>query len=142
MERSIYEFPALFRRVHMERPGEIEAEAAFMQALWQRHRNAKVRRVLDVACGDSPHGQIYARDGMEVVGIDRSAPMLRAGRAKATSTHPIRFYRRQFERFTLPERPFDAAFLMSETFPVMATNAAIISHLQAVGRLLKEGGLY
>ena len=142
MERSIYEFPAIFRRVHMERPGEIEAEAAFMREIWRRHRKARVRRVLDVACGNSPHGQIYAREGIEVVGVDRSPAMLTAGRAETPQTRPIRFYRRRFERFRLPERPFDVAFMMSETFPVMATNAAIMTHLRSVARLLKTGGLY
>jgi SAM-dependent methyltransferase len=142
MERSIYEFPAIFRRVHMERPGEIEAEAAFMRAIWQRHRRRSVRRVLDIACGNSPHGQLFAREGVAVVGIDRSPIMLAAGQIENASIPNLRFYRRNFERFTLPERPFDAAFMMSETFPVMASNAAIISHLQSVGRLLKKGGIY
>lgn len=142
MERSIYEFPAIFRRVHMERPGEIEAEAAFMRVIWQRHCGRPVRRVLDIACGNSPHGRIFARDGLAMVGIDRSPVMLAVGREQNASIPNLRFYRRNFERFSLPERPFDAAFMMSETFPVMADNAAIISHLQSVGRLLKKGGLY
>ena len=142
MERSIYEFPAIFRRVHMERPGEIEAEATFMRAIWERHRKAPVRRVLDIACGNSPHGQLLAREGLVAVGIDRSPVMLAAGLYENRSQPNLRFYRRNFERFTLPEPPFDAAFMMSETFPVMADNSAIISHLQSVGRLLKKGGLY
>ncbi|HUN60312.1 MAG TPA: class I SAM-dependent methyltransferase [Candidatus Binataceae bacterium] len=142
MERSIYEFPAIFRRVHMERPGEIEAETAFMRAIWGRHRKRPVRRIMDIACGESPHGQIFARDGLTIVGIDRSPEMLAAGRNKNTVMPKLRFYRRNFERFTLPELPFDAAFMMSETFPVMAANSAIISHLQSVGRLLKKEGLY
>jgi SAM-dependent methyltransferase len=142
MERSIYEFPAIFRRVHMERPGEIEAETVFMHEVWRRHRRTPVRRVLDLACGTSPHGQILAHEGLTVVGIDHSPVMLAAGRAAAARVRNLSFYRRNFERFTLPESPFDAAFLMSETFPVMASNAAIMSHLQAVGRLLKKGGLY
>lgn len=142
MERSIYEFPAIFRRVHMERPGEIEAEAAFMRAVWERHRKRPVRRVLDIASGNSPHGQIFAHEGFTVVGVDRSPTMLAAGRDAQAASPKLRFYRRNFERFTLPEHPFDAAFLMSETFPVMTTNEAILAHLRSVGRLLQKGGLY
>ena len=142
MERSIYEFPAIFRRVHMERPGEIEAEAAFMRAVWTRHRKRPVRRVLDIACGNSPHGQIFASECVTVVGIDRSPAMLAAGRGEHAAMPNVRFYRRNFERFSLPERPFDAAFLMSETYPVMTTNAAILGHLRSVGRLLKKSGIY
>lgn len=142
MEPSIYAYPAIFRRVHMERPGEIAAEVAFLKQVWRRHLGARpVGRVLDVACGDSPHGIALAREGVAVAGIDRSPTMIAAGR-KAAGGAPIRFYRRSIERFRIPERPFDAAFFMSETFPIMTGNRALLSHLVSVGRLLRRGGLY
>src|SRR5713101_5354750 len=74
MERSIYEFPDIFRRVHMEKPGDIE------------------------------------REGVEVAGIDRSPTMIAAGRAESGQGGTIRFYRRNIEKFRLPEQPFDVAF--------------------------------
>ena len=141
MESSIYEYPAIFRRVHIEKPAEIGAEVDFMRKVWRRHLRRPVRRVLDVACGDSPHGHALARAGIAVAGIDHSATMIAAGR-KAAGRAPIRFYRRSIERFRLPERPFDAAFFMSETFPIMTENRALLSHLASVGRLLHRGGLY
>jgi SAM-dependent methyltransferase len=141
MEPSIYEYPAIFRRVHMEKPSEIGAEVAFMRKVWRRHLKRPVRRVLDVACGDSPHGLALARAGMEVAGIDRSPTMIAKGRKEA-GLAPIRFYRRPIERFRIPERPFDAAFFMSETFPIMTDNRPLLSHLASVGRLLGRGGLY
>ncbi|MGC2275290.1 MAG: class I SAM-dependent methyltransferase, partial [Candidatus Binatus sp.] len=66
--------------------------------------------------------------------------MIAAGRRKA-NPH-LHFYRRSIERFTLPERAFDAAIFMSETFPVIVENANLLSHLKSVGRALKRGGLY
>ena len=141
MEPSIYEYPAIFRRVHMEKPAEIGAEVDFMREVWRRHLKRPVRRVLDVACGDSPHGIALARAGITVAGIDRSPTMIAAGR-KAAGSAPIRFYRRSIERFRLPERAFDAAFFMSETFPIMTGNHALLSHLVSVGRSLGRGGLY
>jgi SAM-dependent methyltransferase len=142
MERSIYEFPAIFRRVHKERPGDIEAEVWFLKKVWRRHLERPVRRVLDIACGNSPHGQILARAGCEVAGIDRSPTMIAAGRTESHGLDRIRFYRRPIAKFTLPERPFDAAIFMSETFPVMTRNAEILSHLESVARLLRRGALY
>jgi SAM-dependent methyltransferase len=142
MERSIYEFPDIFRRVHMERPGEIEEEAAFLREVWRRHYRRPIRRVLDLACGNSPHGQILARAGIVAVGVDDSPTMISAGRGESRNLGVMRFYRRKIERFKLPERPFDAAIFMCETFPVLRTNAALLSHLQSVARLLKRGGLY
>ncbi len=141
MEPSIYRYPAIFRRVHMEKPAEIGAEVEFMRAVWRRHMKHPVRRVLDVACGDSPHGIALAARGIAVAGIDRSATMIAAGR-KAAAGMPIRFYRRSIEQFRLPERPFDAAFFMSETFPIMTSNRALLTHLGSVGRALRRGGLY
>jgi SAM-dependent methyltransferase len=142
MERSIYEFPDIFRRVHMERPHEIRDEVHFLRQVWDRHRARPVRRVLDIASGNSPHGQMLAREGIVVAGVDRSPTMIAAGRAESRGLRGIRFYRRPIERFTLPEAPFDAALLMSETFPIMAGNDALMSHLRSVGRLLRRGGLY
>ncbi len=142
MEPSIYEYPDVFRRAHMESPGEIPAEVIFLQQVWKRHRKRPTRRVLDIACGDSPHGRLLADDGFEVVGIDRSAAMIAAGRRKARAIANLRFYRRPIEKFTLPERSFDAAIFMSETFPVIVENSRLLSHLKSVGRALKRGGLY
>jgi SAM-dependent methyltransferase len=142
MEHSIYEFPDIFRRVHMEEPRDIALEVRFMRRVWRKHLARPVTRVLDLACGNSPHGQILARDGIEVVGVDRSPTMIAAGRRESAGQGSIAFYRRPIERFRIPERPFDAAFFMSETFPVMTDNRDIISHLQSIGRLLKRGGLY
>src|SRR5258708_40172862 len=83
MEPSIYESPAIFRRVHMEKPAEIGAEVDFMREVWRRHLKRPVRRVLDVACGDSPHGLALARAGITVAGIDHSPTMIAAGRKAA-----------------------------------------------------------
>ena len=142
MNHSIYEFPEIFRRVHMEEPREIAQEVRFMRRVWRRHLARPVTRVLDLACGNSPHGQLLARAGIEVVGIDRSPTMIAAGRRESAGLDRIRFYRRPIERFRIPEPRFDAAFFMSETFPVMTDNRDIVSHLRSVARLLKRGGLY
>jgi SAM-dependent methyltransferase len=142
MEPSIYEYPEVFRRAHLESPGEIPAEVLFLQEVWKRHRKNPTYRILDIACGDSPHGRLLAGDGLEVVGIDRSPTMIAAGRRKANELPNLRFYHRPIEKFTLPERTFDAAIFMSETLPVIVENADLLSHLRSVGRALKRGGLY
>ncbi len=142
MEPSVYEYPSIFRRVHMEKPGEIEEETEFLKQVWRRHLKKPVRRVLDIASGDSPHGQILAREGMRVVGIDRSPTMIAAGKRGSREVAGVRFYRREINQFAIPEPRFDIAFFMSETFPVLITNDDLLSHLHSVGRLLRRGGLY
>src|ERR1039457_6367371 len=130
MEPSVYEYPSIFRRVHMEQPGEIEEETEFMKKVWRRHLKKPGRRVLDIASGDSPHGQILAREGMRVVGIDRSPTMIAAGKKESRDLSDVRFYQREINRFSIPERRFDVAFFMSETFPVLISNEDLLSHLQ------------
>lgn len=141
-ERSIYEFPDIFRAVHLEPPGEIPREVEFLRQVWARHLKRPVRRVLDVACGNSPHGQLLAREGIQVEGIDRSPTMIAAGRRESRGLGNLTFHRRRIERFSLPRGGFDAAFFMSETFPVIVENADLISHLSSVARVLRKGGLY
>jgi SAM-dependent methyltransferase len=142
MEPSIYQFPEIFRRVHMEQPGEIESEVQFLKKVWKRHLARPVRRVLDAACGNSPHGQLLARDGIQVAGVDRSPTMIAAGRAESRGQAGIRFYRRSIENFRIPGPPFDAAFFMSETFPVITDNSNLMSHFKSVARGLRRHGLY
>src|SRR6202049_1034397 len=106
MEPSVYEYPSIFRRVHMETPGEIEEETEFLKKVWQRHLKKPVRRVADIASGDSPHGQILAREGMRVVGIDRSPTMIAAGKKGSRDLSSVRFYRREINKFSIPEQRF------------------------------------
>ena len=140
--RSIYDFPQIFRAVHMEEPREIIEETEFLKKLWARHLKRPVRRVLDVACGDSPHGLLLARDKLQVVGVDRSAGMIAAGRAQARGLENIKFYRRKIEDFTIPERTCDAAMCWSETLPVIMENPSLVTHLKSVARTLRPGGIY
>jgi len=142
MEPSIYEFPEIFRCVHMERPGDIADEVSFLKQVWRRHYRRPVRRVFDIACGDSPHGQILVGDKISVVGIDRSPTMLAAGRAHHGDGERVLFYRRPIVRFSLPEPAFDAAFFMSETFPVLRSNQELMHHFKSVARCLRPRGLY
>jgi hypothetical protein len=34
---SLYDFPPIFRAVHMEEPREIAEEVAFLKKVWARH---------------------------------------------------------------------------------------------------------
>jgi SAM-dependent methyltransferase len=141
-EHSIYEFPDLFRVVHMEQPGDIGEEVQFLKRVWERHSSHSIRRVLDIACGNSPHGQLLAVQGIAVSGIDRSPAMIAAGRREARGLDNLSFFRREIERFKLPRGGFDAAFFMSETLPVIVENADLESHLRSVAAALRQGGLY
>lgn len=141
-EHSIYEFPDLFRVVHMEQPGDIEEEVEFLKRVWERHSRRPIRRVLDIACGNSPHGQLLAAQGIAVVGIDRSPVMIATGRREGRALDNLTLLRRRIERFRLPRGGFEAAFFMSETLPVIVENTDLISHLRSVAAGLRKDALY
>jgi len=117
MEPSVYEYPSIFRRVHMEKPGEIEEETALpeecMAAALEEAGPTRARH----RGGRFAARAILARDGMRVVGIDRSPTMIAAGKKDSRDLAGVSFYRREINKFSIPERPFDVAFFMSETFP-------------------------
>jgi hypothetical protein len=73
--------------------------------------------------------------------LDDSA-VIAAGNPPRQGAGALRFYRRKIDRFRLPERPFDVAIFMCETFPVIRTNAALMSHFKSVAAVLQRGGLY
>ena len=74
MEPSVYEYPSIFRRVHMEKPGEIEAETEFLKKVWRRHLKKPVRRVLDtIRAVDT---LIWALIWINVVGLGPFAGIL------------------------------------------------------------------
>jgi len=116
----------------MEAAGEIEEEVEFLRRVWKRHLKRTVRRVLDVACGNSPHGQIMARSGIEVAGVDRSPTMIAQGKQEArglpleilsTADRQILYSREQL-------RLRDSS--CQRLFPVMVSNPEVRQHLKSV----------
>jgi len=94
MERASTNIPTSFAAHIWKVPAKFRPRVAFLPQVWKRHRKSPVHRVLDIACGDSPHGRLLVGDGFQVVGIDRSRTMIASGRAKARDLKHLRFYRR------------------------------------------------
>jgi len=94
------------------------------------------RRVLDLGCGTGTHAAMLAVRGYEVVGVDRSEPMLEVARGKSTR---VRWIRQDLRTLRLGER-FDAAtamFTVLGYFP-----PAELEHvLGRIGAHLRPGGI-
>ena len=74
--------------------------------------------VLDLGCGTGRVAWPLADAGFEVVGLDRSEPMLRRAEAKRpdhSGSAPVRFERGSMEKFQLPET-FGMAFSAFRAF--------------------------
>ena len=116
MDRSIYEFPDIFRRVHMERPGEIEAEAAFCRRSGGAIASAGPARA-GYRRAEFAARPIFAR-GIAAVGVDDSPTMIcgRTRRIALASTPILRFYRRNSSASNCPSAPSTPPSLCARPF--------------------------
>ena len=95
-------------------------------------------RVLDAPCGAGRIALRLAERGLDVTGVDISAPELEIARAAAAERGvEVRF--EQGDVRELPEEEFEALVCWGNSFGYMP-HAATLDHLSACRRALKEGG--
>jgi SAM-dependent methyltransferase len=97
----------------------------------------RVRSVLDLGCGTGGHAAPLAARGYDVVGVDRSAEMLRHARGRGSSA---RFELGDIGRLDL-QQEFDAVIAMFAVLGYQVTNAAVQAALATARRHLSAGGL-
>jgi SAM-dependent methyltransferase len=66
---------------------DYEAEAAFVRGIIERHK-PNAHSLLDLGCGNARHAVEFARAGVSVTGVDRSADMLATGRDRIAQLSP------------------------------------------------------
>ena len=100
------------------------------------------RRILDMACGTGSLSLLFAREGLEVVGMDLSGEMIAAARAKAADhPNPPRFLRGDMGDFRLTQ-PVDAAVCMLDSFNYLLDPAEGVSALRCFYEALAPGGIF
>src|SRR5262249_49261042 len=95
------------------------------------------RRVLDLGCGTGGHSAPLAERGYEVVGVDRSAEMLRRANERGSRA---RFELADITELDLGET-FDAVLLMFAVLGYQTTNAEVQAALASARRHLRPTGL-
>jgi 2-polyprenyl-3-methyl-5-hydroxy-6-metoxy-1,4-benzoquinol methylase len=95
-------------------------------------------RVLDAPCGAGRIAVRLAERGLDVTGVDISAPELEVAQATAAERGvEVRFEQRDVRE--LPEDEFDALVCWGNSFGYMP-HAATLDHLSACRRALRKGG--
>src|SRR2546421_489157 len=117
-------------------------EVDFLVHCFERYAKARVRRVLDIACGTGPHLIRLADRGYQMSGLDLSPENIDFLRQRlAAQGHRAELIVGDMTDFRL-ERPVDAVICMQDSQGHMLTNAQLLAHLRAVARAVKRGGLY
>ena len=122
-------------------------EAPFFDARFAEHG---VRRIIDVGCGSGMHALMWARKGLDVVGVDPDASMLaqaEANRAQAqadvdTAGGSIRFVTGGFgDLASLGLGTFDAVTCTGNALPHVAGREGLRIALADFATVLRPGGI-
>ena len=101
---------------------------------------------LEPACGAGRLVEAAVRRGHTVIGCDVSEEMLAYARARLNGARPgvAHLARQRMEHFCPAawRGRIDLAFCLVSTFRYLPSDAAALSHLRAVRRLLRPGGVY
>lgn len=124
--------------------GDIEnylgSEKAFFEELFAEHH---VQTVLDCACGTGQHLYMMLQMGLQVVGSDYSASMLKVA-AENLEKHGKRIPLRQCDFRYLQNaftEKFDAIVCLTTSLPHLQTDEDIIMALRSMKDRLTAGGL-
>lgn len=98
-----------------------------------------VASILDLGCGTGGHAVPLARRGYEVVGVDRSEPMLAHAREKAAGL-PAKFALGDVRDVDLG-REFDAALMLFAVLGYQVDDQDAVAALASARRHLRPGGL-
>ena len=119
-----------------------EAILAFYKRLWAAY-GVRPASALDLACGTGSMSVLLAREGLSVIGVDRSEELLpqAADKAAAPGEHPPFFVRQRMERLRLPA-PVDLAVCCLDGINYVTDPAALRETFARVYKALNPGGLF
>lgn len=123
------------------REKDYEEECRLLVRLFQQWGEGPVRRILDLGCGTGNHAVRLAARGFEVVGVDRSAEMLRIAQDKIRESGLTLRLRQSDIREVQLDETFDAALMMFAVLGYQERDADVVRALQAARRHLRPKGL-
>lgn len=119
------------------------AECDLVEAIFRQYGDTSIHSVLDLGCGTGNYAFPLWRRGYEVLGIERSASMLRQAKEKLESVaehEKICFQQGDIKTIQLGRR-FDAALMMFAVLGYQLENADVLAALGSARQHLTEKGL-
>lgn len=117
-----------------------ERMAELALGLAGRHRTSPIRSVADLACGIGAASVVFARRGLDVVGVDISQDMIRHAKELALGAGvAVRFEVQDYRELSLAV-PVDLVTCMYDSLNFMQTEADLIRAFTSVrASLLRQG---
>jgi SAM-dependent methyltransferase len=113
----------------------------YVMLLWKVHDHTP-RRVLDCACGTGNVTFELAKQNLQVVGVDLSAPMIVEAQRKAIgSTLDVAFLQADLTNFHLG-RTFDSATCLYDSLNYILDPAALQKAFICIGQHVESGGVW
>jgi SAM-dependent methyltransferase len=125
----------------MYRGKDYDEEIAILSRIFRKYSDKPVRTILDLGCGTGNHALRLAATGFEVVGVDRSADMLRIAEQKTSAggAH-VRWHHADLRDMALQER-FDAVLMMFAVLGYQTENQDVLKALRTARRHLHTNGV-
>ena len=113
----------------------------YLQEILRRFR-FRQKRVLELACGTGTVAIALAQEGYQVVGVDRSAAMLREARKKTRLAGvEITFLRQDMRKLVL-EEPVDLVTCLFDSINYLLSYQDLVRTFEKVARVLRPKGLF
>lgn len=121
------------------------AEAAFVRDIIQRHKPS-VRSILDLGCGSARHAVEFARAGLTVTGVERSADMLAYAKDRIGGLSPdlhsqLTLVEGDATNYT-PTTKYDAVVSLFHVVSYQTSNEALAGIFHCARLALSGGGLF
>jgi len=121
---------------------DYRAECTYIMKIAEKYSINPVRKLLDVGCGTGGHALVWAQEGMEVAGLDRSPQMLLNAQRKAQELKlNVPFLEGNVREFDL-EKKFDVVTALFAVMSYQTATEDILASLSSVRGHLERGGLF
>jgi SAM-dependent methyltransferase len=114
-------------------------------AFWRRLAAAAEGRILELGCGTGRIAVPIARDGIALVGVDRSRPMLDRARRRAARQglgRRLRLVRADIRQLPFPDRRFALVMAPYGILQSLTRAGDLAATLDSVHRVLARGGRF
>jgi len=120
----------------------IPKEVNFFEAAIRKFSKIKVKKVLELASGNSPYLEEWDKRGYQYFGLDLSPKMLNFTKKKAKERGiDTKLFLGNMNHFSLGKLKVDLVYILLGSL-YATSNDEFFKHLDCVAKVLKKGGLY